>query len=290
MSHVFFHSQHGEAGLTGRERGHLQLLGERAGAASVTPLGPGAAHRLASLIPPNHYLRGRWSETGWVNKLLEAMSSSVLVPLTWRGTILNSRTVVRNSAMLRGNDQVRLAVRLNAQCEIHAWVDGPNRAWLADMMQAGLDNGTYNRGQGWPEVIELLRARADEPVVASSSFEDQFPNVYVSTWRQPPMPEGWMPEGQSQAEFTRACRTDRKTAAGYWADLADEQFGELPEAAQWEHSMAALRADTESLLELRPDDWARFYFGHGISLQDLLADDYADRLDRALDGYPEDAD
>jgi hypothetical protein len=280
VSHLYFHTLHGDIAVKGVERGHLERLGERAGAMSITPLSAADEQRLASLLQPdNFFSRGAEPGTAWVSSAVDGMAD------------FNSRILVRNSAILHGSDQVRLAVRLNAQCEIHSWVDGPNRAWLADIIEAGLDRSAYYRSGGWLEVIEFLRIRDDEPVVTSSSLAGvAFPNAYLSTWRQSRMPEGWVPDGISPAAFTMACRKHLRTPASYWADLAEDQFESLPVEERWAHGMAALRADNEYLLELRPEDWTSFRFNHGLTLQDLLADDYADRLDAALDGYEEDED
>jgi hypothetical protein len=284
MSRVYFHSEHGEATITGRERGHLCLMGERFGANTLRPLTLAAAERLASLVDPDHYLapHGR-PGVDWGAQFLDAIAPALLgVPLRWADRGFDAGTLVRNSAIRQGGDQIKLAVRIQSQCEIHAWVDGLNRAWLAGIIRAGIERGLYREDQGWPEVIELLLARDDEPVVTSSSFCDQFPNPDAAAWQQPAMPDGWIPDGYTPAEFAAANPEPGEAALEWWRDMASEQFEAMPLAEQWRLGMGGLRADADSWLELTPDRWETFYFRHGLDLQDLLADDYADRLDRAL--------
>jgi hypothetical protein len=45
--------------------------------------------------------------------------------------------------------------------------------------------------------------------------------------------------------------------------------------------MDTLRAKSGGL-RLDPADWDSFWFGHGLSVFDLFAADYAERLDRAF--------
>lgn len=100
--------------------------------------------------------------------------------LGWNGHKLDLFHLQLNSALAMGGNAVKLAARLHAQCEIHAWVDGPDRAWMADIIEVGLEDGVFrwkvrDYYNGWQGVIDMLRSDAREPVVTSYSVSDYFP-------------------------------------------------------------------------------------------------------------------
>lgn len=298
MSRVYFHSEHGDAELRGSERAHLALLADEHALTTLPPLTREQARRVAGLIRPDHWLHTPMPTGAWESHLRHGLVGGILGPsFTWRGHTLEAATVVRNTAIRHGDDTVKLAARLHAQCEIHTWVDAANRAWLADIMQTGLDTGVYRRGldyqaadgtvtrrsQGWEDVIALLRARDDGPVVTSSSFCDQFPNRDVAAWELPPMPADWAPHF-ANPEHRRVWLRDHPDEAErreWYAEECDD-WEVLPDAEKWRLGMEGLRADADSWLELTPDNWETFYFRQDVTLQDLIADDYAERLDRAF--------
>lgn len=92
----------------------------------------------------------------------------------------NCWDTILNTCIAIGNDALCLATRLHAQCEIHAWVQGSDRAWLAGVIRQGLSDGVFRSDQGWPELITFLHERYDEPVVTSYSVCDQFPNRFAA--------------------------------------------------------------------------------------------------------------
>lgn len=148
-------------------------------------------------------------------------------------------TVCLNTAWLIGDDALKLIARLHGQCELHAWVDGPNRRWLADIITRGRASRVLRAGQGWEGVAAFLRESESEPVVTSYSVTDGFPNPYV-------------------ADF----------------DGDPEEFYDLSRDDQWARCMAALRANDGAAygLELRPDEWSyeQFQFGDGSTAFSLL--------------------
>jgi hypothetical protein len=99
-------------------------------------------------------------------------------------------------------------------------------------------------------VAAFLRERDDEPVVLSHSSGSCFPNSWEAGWEPP--------EG---------------------AD--DDAWYEVPAAEQWRIGMEALRSKT-GMLRLDPATWRNYKFSHELSALDLIAPDYAERLDRAL--------
>lgn len=80
-----------------------------------------------------------------------------------------------NTVLAIGNDPLCLFARLHGQVEIHAYVEGPHRSWLAGVIVDGLELGIFRQGAGWDGVIELLRQADDAPVVTSYSITDPFP-------------------------------------------------------------------------------------------------------------------
>jgi hypothetical protein len=270
MSVVYFHSPSWTAELRGSERAWLGSLVTNV---ALGLLKPSQHHeQLLPLVNSGHYAAhpdqgGPGWLTSWANTYSTAFSVSWddRTPLIqYEGNRIAPFTLALNTAHVVGSDQLKLAARLHGQCEIHAWVDGPNRAWLADIMQAGVDSGIYRRGfwvegvgetrmwsdQGWDAVIEMLRARDDEPVVTSYSVRDSFPTSAIGDW-------------------TPASPDDH-----------DAWYG-LDAAEQWRISMAGLRA-ASGHLELRPDDWGSYHFGHGLTVLDLIAPDSEDRLAKAF--------
>lgn len=105
-----------------------------------------------------------------------------------------------NKAMV-ANPAVRLIARLHGQCEIHCYVEGQDRAWLADRIFEALHTlvrvkdmdgdrmvellrvGFSASGGriGWLRLMDWLRSRSDEPVVCSYSVTSQFPPYNAET-------------------------------------------------------------------------------------------------------------
>jgi hypothetical protein len=138
-----------------------------------------------------------------------------------------------NTAIALGSDPVRLFARLHGQCEIHCYVEGPNRAWLAGIIEEGRACGLYRDDMGWEAVIDLLRSRKDGPVVTSYSVTDSFPNADIG---------------------------------GATSETDVDAFYELPDAEQWARAIDGLRAVRAGRrLELRPDDWSHYVFGDGVN-------------------------
>lgn len=274
MSRVYFHSPTRDAELRGSERAWMCGLVEDLALGVLRLDDATRFDRLLSLVAPNHYVAKHADRQGPGMPMATAYRLAFFHDDTWttplmqhRGRRIDTFSLTLNTAMLLGNEQVRLAARLHGQCELHAWVDGPNRAWLADVMQAGVDSGIYRRRlpyhglngpelgrwseQGWDDVIALLRERDDEPVVTSFSVTDQFPN------------EG--PDGQ----------------------YGDDWYA-LGAAEQWRIGMEWLR-QAPGNLELGPGQEG-YRFEHNLTILDLFASDWEERLDRALTPEAEGAD
>lgn len=213
------------------------------------------------------------------------------------GHQLDAFDVALNTALVAGDPVVQLAAKLYGWCEVHAWFDGPDRAWLADIIDEGLRSGIYRRGlwyadqpdtpkdrwsdQGWADVQKLLRARDDEPVVTSYSVCDSFPNRVIAGWEAPPMPDGWVPTWvRDDAEYRTEWEANHPTTedrAEEYADHAGEIWGALPDDEQWRMALDGLKT-AQPWAQITPDNLAEVGFGSGITVYDLLAPDRTERV------------
>lgn len=211
MSSIAFHSPSGEARVRGWERASFGVLTDDLCAKFMLSNYPSEADRAALRElcgvevgrDPALFLRHDWKP--WF-------------------------TIALNTTLRVGSDPIKLAARIHGQCEVHCWVAGKNRTWLAGIMEQGREIGFYREDSGWEAVISLLRSREDEPVVLSYSVCDSFPNS-----NQLEAPEGADPEAGSD-----------------W-------FYDLPPQEAWDRAFAAL-VESDGGLELTPDHWGDFYF------------------------------
>lgn len=227
-----------------------------------------------------------YGQTDWeplrrlVMSLRTAMNVNGLT-IMWHGVELRSKDIDLNTALVAGSDQVALAAKIHGWCESHAWVEGPDRGWLADLIECGLDTGLYRRGMGWegpggydtgPGVLPLLRARDDEPVVMSYSVTDQFPNAEVGDW-MPPWPDGVPRKWDALTEEQQDEREQR-----------EESWCEIPGERQWEISLAGLRTE-RPWARLSADTLRTVTFAEPVTVYDLIAHDRDNRLRAILSGH-----
>ena len=263
MSRVYFHSPHGQAELLGSERAYASCLTQNITTGLLELDRFRTADQLMPLVHPGHYLNSiDPGSPAWATSFRIAFHTDSGGFLTWRGHDLDPLTLTLNTAMLVGNDHVRLLARLHGQCELHGWVDGPNRQWLGDLIRAGLRSGLYRDGAGWDNIAALLGQRDDEPVVMSYSVTSGFPGPRAADW-QPTLGDDGEP-----------VRRDDWT----------EEFYELDDAEQWGRGVAWLRRQPGSL-ELTPHRFGSYRFGHGLTVLDLTVADWEMRLAARL-GMP----
>jgi hypothetical protein len=231
-----------------------------------------------------------------INRLVMSLRTALRASgLTFEvaGVRLRSTDVELNTALAAGSDPVRLAAKLNGWAESHAWVEGPDRAWLAKIIDDGLEAGIFRRGfwyaatadglkdrwsnQGWDEVTAFLRARDDEPVVLSYSVGDSWPNPEVADWA-PEVPADWRPDwatdGAGRAEWDAYSDDER---ASWRNDYALDAWAGLPDTEQWERALAGLRRH-RPWARLSPATLAEVYFGIPVTVYDLLASDRDERV------------
>jgi hypothetical protein len=280
MSRVYFHSPSGTAELLGSERAWMGAL--------VNDLAIGLlnldwhADDVADLIRPDMSRppSNRYHHTfpSWRQTFETSLKVGIQDPFVWRDRPINAFSLFLNTALAAGSDAIKLAARLHGQCEIHTWVDGPNRAWLADIIIAGVDSGVFRVGAGWDKVALLLLSRDDEPVVTSYSVGEGFPNRWGAEWVPPELPDDWRPEGIEADEWAAMGDDERD---GCRQGYTDDSWYDLDDAEQWRLAMVALRKQP-GLLELTPTNWNTFRFRHKLTVFDLLAADRDERLDAAL--------
>lgn len=234
MGKVYFHSPSGEVLLRGSERHYAgHIVNELACAA--LPLDTWQDDPILHLLPPDCYLRNKER----AHHFKEDFRTWMLVGekdfhLPGGGRV-STFTVSLNTALVMGSRPVKLLARLHGQCEIHTWVDGQNRAWLAGIIDEGRKSGVFRAEQGWEEVAEFLHNRDDETVVTSYSVCDLFPSPPKSwEYRENEVEEGYFgPDGRA------------------WYDMSREE--------QWKVSMDELRE--RQALELEPESFDDFWFG-----------------------------
>ncbi|MFD6565481.1 hypothetical protein [Micromonospora profundi] len=296
MSRIYFHSPSGDAELRGSERAWLGSIarGPAATAWDLDPLhGIDRARDILALVPevpdgPHgaNYLHTYLREAGaqeqankrvyadWSpgrplsgptshepqRRLISSLSTALRYGLRMivAGVELHTANLDLNTALVAGSDPVRLAAKIDGWCEAHCWVEGPDRAWLADIIDRGLTAGLYRKGlwysntpdgpkdqwsdQGWGQVLDLLRSRDDEPVVMSYSVCDGFPNPEIA---------------------------GRESESGQWYDL--------PGGEQWQTAMDGLRRE-RPWARLAPDTLGEVMFGLPVTVYDLFAPDRDERV------------
>lgn len=238
MSRIYFHSQHGTVEVSGRERAWANALVSDLLLSALNLRGTswvGDPHPMLQYAP------------GYVKQLSGKMQYEALVTWVRVGDMPDNGTPVKghdlftvglNTALVAGSDPIRLLARIHGQCEIHAFVEGQNRNWLAGIVEQGIEAGIMRSSSGWEETLTLLRSRNDEPVVTSYSACEQFPNSSVAKWTP--------------------TRNDE------YGDPAYDDWYELPEEESWRLALEGLRSEDHGL-EMKPDNWKTFFFDDGMN-------------------------
>jgi hypothetical protein len=248
VSSIAFRRPSGEpAYVRGTERAWFGMLTNRVAIGLLDPRMN--LDLLKSALPADH----------WAHSDAERMALHLSVgdvEFEVEGERYENFSIALNTCLTVGNDALRLAARLHGQCEIHTWVDGPNRAWLADIIEAA-DESIIRPGSGWDEVVALLRERDDEPVVTSYSVTEGFPNPYDSDW-MPAWPDGIAGDYRLLSEAQQLERDARSDA---WYDL--------DESEQWGRGLRWLSAAGGGL-EMKPENWSTMRFRHKLNAMQFL--------------------
>lgn len=258
MSRIYFHSPNGETEVLGAERAYL---GKATHDASIgLLLGAISPWQLRRALARKSVAREAVGPHG-VNERMLSLALGTFgddePAFVVDGKPVDHWQLLLNTLIQHGGDGMRLAARIHAQCEIHCYVEGPNRAWLSDLIAESRREGLLRADMGWESVAELLDSRADEPVVMSYSVTDQFPNRWRSTWVVPNAGKEWESEDDEDA-------AREEDGAAWYA---------LPESEKWRMGLEWLRTEgVEKGLRLDPDEWADYRFGHSLTATDLIAD------------------
>lgn len=250
MSRVYFHSPSGQVDVSGRvrfqgdvysrdfTRGLLDLAnkpslsGHKLGEWFLGRVRVRSSRQVVPLVPPGA------SEQDLRFAVSAALGGGGFGEVTFfehDGQEHEVWSLCMNTGLRAFDDPLRLSIRLHGQCELHCWVDGRNREWLAKIVEAGLAAGVYNAEDRWGPVVAFLRSRADEPVVTSYSVTEPFPNLESV---------GLSYQEEREAENESA-----------WSKLTNEE--------RWSRGMAWLRGKHGGL-ELKPDDFQSYFFNTGM--------------------------
>jgi hypothetical protein len=234
MSRVTFHTLERSVELRGTERAAGACLCNDIGVSALTRYL--STERLWSALVH----RKPWATPEQIDTLLRVNRSETAIALP-DGSQHTIWDVTLNTAIVLGSNPVRLLASIDAQCEIHAWIDGPDRAWFAGLIDEGRASGVLRPKMGWEEVAELCRASSDGPVAMSYSVCNGFPNWRASTWEPP---------------------------EGLEDDDASEAFYALSREQRWVHGAAYLR--NHPGLQIRPDTFDKPRFGSGMTAMDVV--------------------
>lgn len=277
MSSISFHFIDGEVRIGGTERAYAGVMCGNLTTAvldfgSYPRIDDPIMARVLKMLPADHYAHeymARKDPRGLATALTSALSRGFGDGLAWKGHPVEEFSLALNTVLTMGGDALRFVARVHGQCEIHGWCDGPNRAWLAGIVEDGVEDGILrqtrpNNYDGWEVLATTLRESDIEPVVMSYSVCDSFPSYRIAH-----------PLGRPWKELTEDEQEKRTDEADAWnEDTECEQ--------QWRECVTALRQSPERGLELKPDNWETFRFMHKLSAFDVAADDWERRLDAAF--------
>lgn len=289
MSRLYFTTPTQEAALSGAEYQWMRHLAFGASDEAWDLDQFDGAERLLSWVEEvpegqfganylHRHLREAHADPGLAQRLFSSLRTKLHtygLDLRVEGVTLRSMDVAFNTAIVTGSDPVVLATKMYGWGGLHAWIDGPDRAWAADIIDTGLETGVLRRGLGWEArfadhdpgngVLALLRDRDDEPVVLSYSVEDHFPNPTIAGRLDTPPPT--------------VCE-DTEALDG-WTDNQWEEFGNLTAQQQWDLAFAGLR-ERRPWAQLSPATLRAQYFSWPVTAFDLMRPDRADRLREIL--------
>lgn len=287
MSCVYFHTPTQETHLAGSERAWLKTLTEGIGrsAWNLDFTGWDNAKRIMAMYStdagdnrhaeyvPIQFEDARQDPRG-IQKFLTSLNLALSargLDFKVKGVKLHSSSVELNTTLAVGSPALQLAAKIHGWCETHAYIEGEDRAWVADIIDQGLKariyrgalHSTDREGKpaiydvGWERVQDLLRTRDDEPVVMSYSVCETFPNSEVI--------DDWYAGAEKESEHM----------------ALSEKWYELDDDEKWARAMPALRKN-KPWARIAPDTLGDVYFGLPVTIHDLLAEDRDERIAAAV--------
>ena len=274
MSYLAFTSREREVHVRGWERHRLPMICKDMawGLMAVHTASP-AADRLAELMVPEkarHFASTRPGTPDWCStyRLFFSYEDDMI---QYRGHPVGSTGLTFNTVLELGSGPMKLAARFAGQSYSHCWIPGPDRGWVADLITDGLVSDVFRHKikvtdpspiipnatvetyhhTGWTDVIELLRETGRGPVVLSVSTADGF----LDSW----------------AADIGLLSSDYEEIQGQ--PNGNDQLWDLAEG--W----LANRRQGHKISEA---EFGEYRFDHRLSVWDVLATDYEDRLERAI--------
>src|SRR5690348_10478822 len=135
MSDVRFQIRDATATLAATERARAATIIDDLALGLLAPHRPPVAGRLHQLLRPDHVLRTfPVDDQRWVEEYRAAFTGHVDTGLVCPdGRTVETFALSLNTAVLVGNDTVRLLAWLHAECEAHGYVEPEHAAWVADL-------------------------------------------------------------------------------------------------------------------------------------------------------------
>lgn len=237
MSGINFRTRTATARVSGSERAYAGILCHDllwvATGIEHTLSWPDRWHRVAAMFPDGHYIHDEFARARVPNQRGPHLGSLVRTAMSMAGD--GFLEVALNTAMLLGNDAVRLLARLHGQCEIHAWVADSDREWLAGIIEEGRATNVLRPDMGWEAVRDLLLDMNGAPgnVYTDYTVTDSFPSLWASD----------------------PARDYRQTPV---FDATWEAWDALTDAERWDRAEAGMAA--RPLLRLTPNEWETYVF------------------------------
>lgn len=280
MSSIGFLTSAGERRVSGREHGKLHILVKELGwqaARDACRLDePAGVDLLRRAVMWPDYVTAEPDFRTFVDRArthtrVEGWNTRAVSPTC--PAALNLTELGLNSVVAEYGNVITLACRIVSQCEVNAWVAGEDRAWLADLIEAGLatpyppagfhegwppapttvfSDGDHWRSHydGWAAVVDMLRADDRGIVVLDYSVTDGFPDMRWAAWpgvAGARMRKEWNAAGPevhwrwSERGLQRRTRQERALLQISPANLHDPTFG-IHEAWTWQALADAWRA------------------------------------------------
>lgn len=262
MSAITFESRTRSVRVSGAERAHASIY-----IAELTTrlLDPDTNKDLIlKALPATHYLNDR-SLLGsfWSKHLYSAIGAGEL-KFEVDGNQYNAFELSLNTASSVGDDAVKMLARIHAQCEIHGFVAGENRAWMADIIE-NAPAEVFRPGYGWDEVVKLLHESTEGPVVMSYSITDNFLSTVGSEW---------IDENIERLNIELEKDEDEEYDEDYAEELrwerAFEKWGELSRDEQWDYASKWFEANSGRGLEITPSAWPIAFGYHEMTAPKIL--------------------
>ena len=251
VSSIAFHTRDATSRVSGAERAHAHLLCDGLALSVISDPFPSSQHRLAALIPDPEdaapLTRQYWQDRGHTHDVpalqegaarrylsrSHIRSDTSTPTLVFGGGTHRCADLVANTAVALGSAPVALLSKLHTYCERHAWIAEGDRAWLAQVIDAGRASNVLRADMGWEDVAAHLRDIDAAPgeVFTSYSVGESFPSMTAAAWMEPAWPAAMVADGSYDYDrLDEAGRVAVDERSNAWDDLEPSQRWELAAA------------------------------------------------------------